>query len=100
MTDTGETLQVPHPMNCTTGELREARDAYKVDLLREFGEGRTLSIEVVETLAYIAYRRQGLGKLEARKAAAQATPAALDLDEPSIETDEDGSPNAKSSVAS
>jgi hypothetical protein len=92
-------LHVPHPMTCTIGELREIRDVFHVDLIPVFNEHGVLTIDVLEPLAYLGYRRQGLPQAKARKAAAGVNAMQMVPDElPGAEPEGDESPNPTSSV--
>lgn len=95
-----EILEVPDPMYCTMAELREAREVYHLDLLAEIITGSAMSIAVLEGLAFIAYRRQGLPRAKARAAAAEIQPGQINPEDSPEILAKDGSPNPTSSVAS
>ncbi len=95
-----ETLEVPHPMTCTIGELREVREVFGVDLIPVFHASGVLTIDVLEPLAYLGYRRQGLPRAKARKAAGDINAMQMVPDELPLLADGegDGSPNPMSFV--
>jgi hypothetical protein len=94
-----EDLEAPHPYFCTIGELREVRDVYRFDLLKTWHSDGGVSIEVAEALAFLAYRRKGMSKTDAKKAALQVSAVQVAPTPPrSLEEDEQG--NAVSSATS
>lgn len=94
-----EDLEAPHPYFCTIGELREVRDVYRFDLLKTWHNDGGVSIEVAEALAFLAYRRRGLSKTDAKKAALQVSAVQVAPSPPqALEEGEQG--NAESSATS
>jgi hypothetical protein len=65
------TLEVPTPYTCTIAELREVREVFHVDLIPTFEEKGMVSVDVLEPLAFLGYRRQGLARTAARRAAGE-----------------------------
>jgi hypothetical protein len=96
--DAPAVLKVPHPLACKLSELREAREVYEVDLIS--GIGGAATIEKFEALAFIAYRRQGLSRAQAKRAAAEISPAEFDVDVDEAASGEGEAPNPSSSVGS